>query len=170
MMRWIVMTLVAAIGVQAKAAELTVRVSGDPGVRFSGTYTVVDEDGSRSSAVLEGTVPVVFRVNAACVAVALRKGRGAGVLRSEVLQGRRVAAQSMTAAAAGTTFVHAGDSGSGCSAALGPAGPQGPNASDDRRWGGGGWGHGGGGGKGGYGGYGGGGGSGGGYGSGSGGG
>jgi hypothetical protein len=76
-------------------------VTGRPGVRIKGRCRVVNESGAiiESGGTFRGTVPVQFRINAAAASCKVRNRGGTGLLRVELLVGKRViAAQEIRAA------------------------------------------------------------------------
>lgn len=109
--------LAAALALAAlpsQADEFTVRIGGDEGVAFAGSYVLVDETGGRVTNQLTGAAPYVFSTEGACLALTLTKTSRDGELRARILRGRHVAAKGSASGAGGTVNLRAGGSGAKC--------------------------------------------------------
>ena len=77
-----------------------IEVTGRPGVRIKGRCRVVNESGATiESGTFRGTVPVQFRINGTAASCTVRNRGGTGLMRVELLVGKRVIAAQQTRAA-----------------------------------------------------------------------
>ena len=109
--------LAAALALAAQpsqADEFTVRIGGDDGVAYAGSYVLVDESGDRVTNRLTGTGPHDFSAEGACLALTLSKTSPGGELRARILRGGHVAAKGSASGAGGTVNLRAGGSGAKC--------------------------------------------------------
>ena len=88
---------------QAKEPALStfvIDVSGRPGVRIKGRCGVVNESGAIiESGTFRGSVPVQFPINGTAASCTVRNRGGTGLMRVELLVGKRVIAAQQTRAA-----------------------------------------------------------------------
>ena len=109
--------LAAALALAAppsQADEFTVRIGGDEGVAYAGSYVLVDETGGRTTNRLTGAAPHVFSAEGACLALNLNKTSPGGELRARILRGRHVAAKGSASGAGGTVNLWTGGPGAKC--------------------------------------------------------
>jgi hypothetical protein len=87
-------------------SQYEIKVTGDAGMKFSGSYMVVEVGGSSTSKSVEGTVPASYSVAGSMVSVAFQKQSDTGGrLKVAILKGGKVAKESETTAAYGMVTV-----------------------------------------------------------------
>lgn len=86
------------------SSVFTLRVTGTPGTRFSGSYMTFTARGSKSQSV-EGTVPEEYQLKGSIISCAFQKQEEFGILRVEIIKDGKVINQSETSAAYGVVSV-----------------------------------------------------------------
>jgi hypothetical protein len=81
--------------------DFSIKVSGDSGAKFSGSYDVTTTEGKSENKSVDGTVPVEYNVKGNIVSVSFQKKAETGNLKVEILQEGKVVAQGETSAAYG---------------------------------------------------------------------
>jgi hypothetical protein len=70
-------------------ADFTVKVSGDPGVKFSGFYRISDVDSIETRKGIGGTVPAAYSLSGSLIECTVNNVTP-GALKVEILQGNTV--------------------------------------------------------------------------------
>jgi len=83
------------------SSDYTVKVSGTPGLGFSGSYMVVTASGKSESKSVDGKVPQTYQLSGSIVSVSFQKKSESGVLEVQILKDGRVVSASDTSAAYG---------------------------------------------------------------------
>lgn len=83
------------------SSDYTVKVSGTPGLRFSGSYMVVTASGKSESKSVDGEVPQSYQLSGSIVSVSFQKQSESGVLELQILKDGQVVSASDTSAAYG---------------------------------------------------------------------
>jgi hypothetical protein len=83
------------------SSDYTVKVSGTPGLSFSGSYMVVTASGKSESKSVDGKVPQSYQLSGSIVSVSFQKQSESGVLEVQILKDGRVVSASDTSAAYG---------------------------------------------------------------------
>jgi predicted nucleic acid-binding Zn ribbon protein len=88
-----------AVGISDQ--NFTIRVTGDKGLAFHGSYMTVSSGGTSTSQSVEGTTPAVYSTTGKIVSTSFQKKNETGTLRVEILRGVEVVKQASTTAAYG---------------------------------------------------------------------
>ena len=81
--------------------KFVIKITGTPGIEFSGSYMVVTADGKSVSKSVDGKVPAEYPVDGSMVSTSFQKKGENGKLKVEIFKGDKVAAESETEAAYG---------------------------------------------------------------------
>jgi hypothetical protein len=87
--------------------DYTIRLSGTPGLAYTGGYTTVRAGGGVISQSVEGVVPFEHSARGSIVSVTFQKEATSGRLKIEIIKDGTVAAESETAAEYGVVAVFA---------------------------------------------------------------
>src|SRR5439155_7757570 len=79
-------------------ADYTIHISGDAGVRFSGSYLVLDGRCGSESHTAEGALPAEYHAHAAVLSVVFQKREQVGRLRVDIIASGQVVRSSETSA------------------------------------------------------------------------
>jgi len=108
-------TLLLAVLVCASASacvmvnrEFTIKVAANPNLPWSGSYLVMTAGGESVSRSVNGIGPWEVVVKGTIVSVFFQKSRTDGLLRVQILEGGRVAAEAETTAEYGVVTVATG--------------------------------------------------------------
>jgi hypothetical protein len=82
--------------------SFTIRIAGDTGQPFAGSYLLVKADGSIVTAAIEGTAPRDFRLEGLQVDATVQKTTATGYLEAQILRGRDVVAEGTITSAFGS--------------------------------------------------------------------
>jgi predicted nucleic acid-binding Zn ribbon protein len=85
--------------------DFTIRVTGDAGLKFHGSYMIVSNSGSSSSQSVEGVTPTTYNATGKIISTSFQKKGERGNLRVEILRGSEVVKQSSTSAEYGVVSV-----------------------------------------------------------------
>jgi len=88
--------------------EYTVRVGGDNGLEYAGSYMVLQASGDTSQRSVQGTVPGEYDLTGASVSVSFQKQSKGGRLVVEILRGGKVIKSSETTADYGIVTIATG--------------------------------------------------------------
>ena len=80
----------------------TIRVTGDTGQVFTGSYVLLKADGNVVNSSISGTAPEDFRIDGLQVDLILQKASATGYLEAEILKGRKVVAEGSVSSAYGS--------------------------------------------------------------------
>ena len=83
------------------SSDFTIKLSGSPGLKYSGSYMVVTAGGNSTSKTVDGSVPDQFNVSGTLVSTTFQKQGESGNLRVEIIKGGNVVSESETSAAYG---------------------------------------------------------------------
>ena len=81
----------------------TIRIAGDRGQSFSGSYVLMKADGNIVTEAFEGTAPRDFRAEGLQIDVTIQKTTPMGYLEVQLLRGREVVDEDSVTAAFGST-------------------------------------------------------------------
>jgi predicted nucleic acid-binding Zn ribbon protein len=95
--------LAKAVGIADQ--DFTIRVTGDTGITFHGSYMSVSSGGSSSSQCVEGVTPATYNATGKIVSTTFQKKSESGNLRVQILRGSEVVKQSSTTASYGVVTV-----------------------------------------------------------------
>ncbi len=84
---------------------LVIRITGDSGLPFSGSYVTVKADGNIETGQLEGTAPRDFPVEGMQVDVTVKKTTATGYLKVQILRGRTAVAEGEITASFGSVVL-----------------------------------------------------------------
>ena len=87
------------------SSNYTVKVSGSPGLKFSGSYMVVTASGKSTSKSVDGIVPAQYSVTGSVVSVSFQKQGENGNLKVEILKDNNIVSASDTSASYGVVAV-----------------------------------------------------------------
>jgi hypothetical protein len=80
----------------------TIRVTGDSGQVFTGSYVLLRNDGSVVNNTISGTAPKDFKIEGLQVDLTLQKASATGYLEAQILKGRKVVAEGSVSSAYGS--------------------------------------------------------------------
>lgn len=83
----------------------TIRVTGDNGQTFTGSYVLLKIDGSVINNTLSGTAPKDFKIEGLQVDLTLQKASATGYLEAQILKGRKVVAEGSVSSAYGSLML-----------------------------------------------------------------
>jgi hypothetical protein len=83
------------------SSDFTIKISGSPGLKYSGSYMVLTASGDSTSKTVDGSVPDQFNVSGNIVSTTFQKRAESGNLKVEIVKGGSVVAESETSAAYG---------------------------------------------------------------------
>jgi hypothetical protein len=87
------------------SSDFVVRLSGMPGLKYSGSYMTVTASGNSKSLSVDGYAPPEYRVSGSIVSTTFQKQAKGGQLSVEIVKGGQVVSQSETSAAYGVVAV-----------------------------------------------------------------
>ena len=80
----------------------TIRVAGDNGQAFTGSYVLLKADGSIINNAISGTAPEDFKIDGLQVDLILPKTSATGYLEAKIMKGRKVVAEGSVSSAYGS--------------------------------------------------------------------